>query len=323
MKVNANFLKRANKAPKKVKGSAAADMKVNTNKQNEPTTTREVRDLATADEKKTMDEMEDSAAADMKVNAHQPNEPTTTSASAIELLTSEVKDSAAADKKKTMDEMFQDLASLRKTIEEKELELEKWEHPDGWFSKDVEKSRDWMKKKADTVQQIKYSKTMLKCYKKLSMDLYEEKGKARVALLEKEVEELEEKLEETTTSIEKACQEHSIGIIIDDARDDNEGDYNDFVSIVSNFITEAEDLAENPAEYLDSLKQTYPALAKLVGAANKAVSDAANEAETYIDGLKQEHPALAKAMEETEKAYLSMEKAAKTVIFSTTARMSE
>lgn len=315
MKVNANFLKRAKKAPAKVKNSAAAGMKVIANQQNKPT--REVKDLATADKKKTMDKVEDSAAADMKVNPHQPNESTR------ELLTSEVKDSDMADKSKTMDEMFQDLASLRKTIDEKELELGKWEHPDGWFSKDVEKSRDWIRKKADTMQQIKYAKTMLKCYKKLSMDLYEEKGKARVALLEKELEELEEKLEETTTSIEKACQEHSISIIIDEARDDNEGDYNDFVSIVSNFITdvatEAEDLADNPDEYMDSLKQTYPALAKVLGAANKAVSDATNgaakEAETYIDGLKQEHPALATAMDETEKAYLSMAKAATTVIF--------
>ena len=120
--------------------------------------------------------VEDSAAAGMKVNANQPNEPTSTSASAsaIELLTSE-EDSAAADenKTKTMDEMFQDLALLRKTLEEKELELEKWEHPDGWFSKDVEKSRYWITKKADNMQQIKYGKTMLKCYKKLSMDLYE------------------------------------------------------------------------------------------------------------------------------------------------------
>lgn len=260
--------------------------------------------------------VEDSAAADKPTS-------TSTSASAIELLTSEVEDSAAADKNKTMDEMFQDLASLRKTLEEKELELEKWEHPDGWFSKDVEKSRYWITKKADNMQQIKYGKTMLKCYKKLSMDLYEEEGKARVALLEKELDELEEKLEETTTSIEKACQEHSIGIIIDEARDDNEGDYNDVVSIVSNFITdvatEAEDLAENPAEYMDSLKQTYPALAKVLEASNKAISDAANgaakEAETYIDSLKEEHPALATAMYETEKAYLSMEKAATTVIF--------
>src|SRR5210317_803211 len=104
-----------------------------------------------------------------------------------------VEDSAAADKNKnkTMDEMFQDLARLRKTLEEKELELEKWEHPDGWFSKDVEKSRYWITKKADNMQQIKYGKTMLKCYKKLSMDLHEEKGKARVALLEKELDELE------------------------------------------------------------------------------------------------------------------------------------
>jgi hypothetical protein len=274
--------------------------------------------------KRAPSKVEDSsAAAVMKVNANKPNEPTSTSASAIEPFTSEVEDSAAADKNKTMDEMFQDLARLRKTTKEKELELEKWEHPDGWFSQDVEKSRDWIRKKADTMQQIKYGKTMLKCYKKLSMDLYEEKGKARVALLEKELDELEEKLEETTTSIEKACQEHSISIIIDEARDDNEGDYNDVVSIVSNFftdvVTEAEDLAENPAEYMDSLKQTYPALAKVLEAANKAISDAANgaakEAETYIDGLKKEHPALATAMDETENAYLSMEKAATTVIF--------
>ena len=254
----------------------------------------------------------------MKLKASKPNEPTRG------LLTREVKDSAAADKNKTMDEMFQDLASLRKTLAEKELELEKWEHPDGWFSQDVEKSRDWIRKKADNMQQIKYGKTMLKCYKKLSMDLYEDKGKARVALLEKELDELEKKLEETTTSIEKACQKHSIGIIIDEeARDDNEGDYNDVMSIVSNFITdvatEAEDFAENPAEYMDSLKQTYPALAKVLEEGNKAISDAANgaakEAETYIDGLKQEHPTLATAMDETEKAWTSMEKAATTVIF--------
>lgn len=253
----------------------------------------------------------------MKVKASKPNKPTRG------LLKREVKDSAAADKNKTMDEMFQDLASLRKTLAEKELELEKWEHPDGWFSQDVEKSRDWIRKKADNMQQIKYGKTMLKCYKKLSMDLYEEKGKARVALLEKELDELEKKLEETTTSIEKACQKHSIGIIIEEARDDNEGDYNDVMSIVSNFITdvatEAEDFAENPAEYMDSLKQTYPALVKVLEEGNKAISDAANgaakEAETYIDGLKQEHPTLATAMDETEKAWTSMEKAATTVIF--------
>ena len=49
MKVNANFLKRAKKAPKKVKDSSAADMKVNAHQPNE--STREVRDLATADKK--------------------------------------------------------------------------------------------------------------------------------------------------------------------------------------------------------------------------------------------------------------------------------
>ena len=261
----------------------------------------------------------------MKLKASKPNEPTRG------LLTREVKDSAAADKNKTMDEMFQDLASLRKTLDEKELELEKWEHPDGWFSQDVEKSRDWIRKKADNMQQIKYGKTMLKCYKKLSMDLYEEKGKGRVALLEKELDELEKKLEETTTSIEKACQKHSIGIIIEEARDDNEGDYNDVMSIVSNFITdvatEAEDFAENPAEYMDSLKQTYPALAKVLEAGNKAISDAANgaakEAETYIDGLKQEHPTLATQWTKRRRRGRAWKRLRRQLFFPTTAQMSE
>ena len=116
---------------------------------------------------------------------------------------------------KGLDKAYQDVAWLRKSIKENELELEKWEHPDGYYFQELEKLQHRLYN-AGSINEMKQVRKKIFYYEALGRKLDETTPpEESIARLQKELDELNEKLDEARATILEFVNE-------DEARDDYE-----------------------------------------------------------------------------------------------------
>ena len=167
---------------------------------------------------------------------------------------------------KGMDKAYQNVVWLRKSINEKELELEKWEHPDGYYFQELEKLQRRLDK-AGSIKEMKQVRKKISYYEALGRKLDETTIEESIARLENELDELNDKLDEARETILEFVDE-------EEARDD----YDEVASIVSNLIT---DVATEAETYIDGLKK-HPALATAMDETEKAWTSMEKAATTVI-----------------------------------------
>ena len=127
---------------------------------------------------------------------------------------------------KGLDKAYQDVAWLRKSIKENELELEKWEHPDGYYFHELEKLQHRLYN-AGSIKEMKQVRKKIFYYEALGRKLDETNPpEESIARLEKELDELNKKLDEARETILEFVND-------DEARDDYDDDDDEALSLAT------------------------------------------------------------------------------------------